>query len=114
MLWPIEVLQRTFLVNISTNTLLRWLKLPEFDAAYRAARRAAVSQTNARFQQATGAAGMTVLKLMVDPNAPAAVKLRAAECVLNHATKAIELEDILERLSALEGLAGASKPAWKG
>ena len=60
--------------HIGTNTLLRWMKLPEFDVAYRQARRAAVSQSNARFQQATGAAAMTVLKLMVDANAPPAVR----------------------------------------
>src|SRR5712691_10187303 len=55
-------------VGINPNTLLRWMKLPEFEKAYLAARRAAVSQTNARFQQATGAAASIVLKLMVDPN----------------------------------------------
>jgi hypothetical protein len=34
-----------------------------------------------RHRQATGAAASMVLKLMVDPNVPAAVRLRAAECV---------------------------------
>ena len=43
-------------VAVSVKTLLRWQKLPEFAAAYREARRAAVSQANARLQQATGAA----------------------------------------------------------
>ena len=76
--------------------------MPEFDRAYREARRAAVSQTNARFQQATGAAAMTVLKLMVDTTAPPAVRLRAAECVLDYAAKAIEIEDIAVRVTELE------------
>ena len=40
---------------IGTQTLLRWLKIPEFDAAYRQARRAAFSQSTARLQQAIGA-----------------------------------------------------------
>jgi transposase-like protein len=31
-------------IGIGTQTLLRWLKIPEFDEAYRKARRAAVSQ----------------------------------------------------------------------
>ena len=56
----------------------------------------------ARLQQATGAASAAVLRLMVDANAPAAVRLRAAECVLNHAAKAIESEDIEVRVSELE------------
>jgi hypothetical protein len=88
--------------HIGTNTLLRWLQLPEFKAEYRKARREAVGQTMARMQQATGAAGSIVLKLMTDPNVPAAVRLRAAECVLDRATKGIELEDIEPRLAELE------------
>ena len=43
-------------VGISSNTLLKWMKLPQFEKEYRGARRAAVSQTNARFQGHTGAA----------------------------------------------------------
>ena len=95
--------------GIGTQTLLRWLKLPEFQAAYREARRQAVQQAVARLQQATGAAAITVLKLMTDPNVPAAVKLRAAECVFAHAIKGIELEDIETRLTELERAAGATK-----
>jgi len=95
--------------GIGTQTLLRWLKLPEFQAAYREARRQAVQQAVARLQQATGAAAITVLKLMTDPNVPAAVKLRAAECVFAHAIKGIELEDIESRLTELERAAGATK-----
>jgi transposase-like protein len=80
--------------GIGTQTLIRWLKLPEFQAEYREARRAAVSQSNARLQQATSAAVSTLLKVMVDPNAPAAARVRAADCVLDHAKHATENEDI--------------------
>ena len=89
-------------VNLNPNTLLRWLQLPEFRDAYLKARREAVGQSIARLQQATGAAAITVLKLMTDPNAPAAVRLRAAECVFAHAIKGVELEDIETRLTQLE------------
>ena len=89
-------------VNLNPNTLLRWLQIPEFREAYLQARREAVGQAIARMQQATGAAAITVLRLMTDPNAPAAVKLRAAECVFAHAIKGIELEDIEVRLAELE------------
>ena len=78
-------------VGIGTATLLRWQKDPEFQKAYRDARRAAHSQSIARLQQATSAAATTLLKVMVDPATPASTKVRAAECVLNHAEKAIEL-----------------------
>ncbi len=58
-------------VDLSAKTLLRWLKRPEFQTAYRAARWDAFSQSIARLQQASGAAVSTMLKIMVDPNAPA-------------------------------------------
>lgn len=89
-------------VTVSVKTLLRWLKLPEFQLAYAEARRAAVSQANARLQRATGAASTAILKMMVDPAVPPAVRFRAAECVLNQAQKWIELEDVLVRLEVLE------------
>jgi hypothetical protein len=93
-----------------TRTLLRWLKLPEFEAAYLKARREAVSQAIARLQQATGAAGATMLKLMTDPNVPAAVRLRAAESVFGLAVKGIEIEEIEMRLSVLEQAAPKAQP----
>jgi transposase-like protein len=100
-------------VGIGTNTLLRWLKLPEFQAAYRQARREAFSQSVARLQQASGAAVSTLLKIMVDPNAPASTRVRAADSVLDHGAKAIELEDIEVRVTELERAAETSKPGWK-
>src|SRR5579884_3940691 len=88
--------------GIGTRTLLRWLRVPDFQKAYREARRAAFSQCIARLQQGTSAAATTLLKTMIDPNTPASVRVRAAECVLNHAAKTIEMEDIEARLSELE------------
>lgn len=88
--------------GVGYKTLLRWLEIPEFRNRYMEARRKAVHQAIARLQQATGAASLTILKLMTDPNVPAAVKLRAAESVIDHAIKAIEMEDIEARLAALE------------
>jgi hypothetical protein len=95
--------------KIGPNTLLRWLQMPEFRAAYLKARREAVQQAIARLQQNTGAASITVLKLMTDPNVPAAIRLRAAVCVLEHAIKGIEQEEIEARLAALEQALEAAK-----
>ena len=98
-------------VGISTATLMRWQKEPEFQAAYRQARREAFGQATARLQQASGAAVATLLKIMVDVNAPHSTRVRAADCVLDRAGKAIEIEDIEARVSELERAAEASKPA---
>ncbi len=89
-------------INVAPSTLLRWMKEPEFSTAYRDARRAAFSQSIARLQQATGAAVTTLLKVMVDPSTPPSTKVRAADSVLDHSAKAIEIEDIEARVTELE------------
>jgi len=95
--------------GIGTTTLIRWQKDPEFDAAYRAARRAAFGQSIARLQQASGAAVTTLLKVMVDSATPASTKVRAADSVLDHSAKSIEIEEIEERLAALEQASGKTR-----
>jgi hypothetical protein len=94
--------------KISSRTLYRWQQEPEFNAAYRKARRAAFGQAAARLQQASGAAVSTLLKVMVDAGTPASTKVRAADRVLDHAAKALELEDIAARVAALEQAAQQS------
>ena len=96
-------------VKVTPRTLYRWMKEPEFDAAYRAARRAAFGQSVARLQQASGAAVSTLLKVMVDPTTPASTKVRAADSVLGHTAKAIELEDIEARVADLERAQGSKR-----
>ena len=96
-------------VGIGATTLLRWLKVPEFQTAYREARRAAFGQAVARLQQGTSAAATTLLKTMIDPVTPASVRVRAAEAIFNHAAKAIEIEDIDARVTALEQAAETQK-----
>jgi hypothetical protein len=89
-------------VGIGANTLLRWQREPEFDKAYKAARRAAFGQGTARLQQASGAAVSTVLKIMLDQQATSSTRLRAAEMALSLGAKAIEIEDVAARVSELE------------
>ncbi|HEY1218664.1 MAG TPA: hypothetical protein VGF03_06975 [Bryobacteraceae bacterium] len=100
-------------VGVSPNALLRWQQDPEFDAAFRKARRAAYGQTTARLHQASSAAVSAVLKIMVDGSAPASTRLRAADIVLAHTAKAIEIEDIEARVAELERSLGES-PAQRG
>lgn len=92
-------------IGVSPATLMRWQKLPEFQTAYREAKRAAYGQAVARLQQGTSAAATTLLKMLIDPNTPASVRVRAAEAIFNHSAKAIEIEDIEARVTALEAAA---------
>ena len=96
-------------VGVSVPTLMRWQKLPEFQAAYREARRAAYSQAVAKLQQGATAAATTLLKVMLDQSTPASVRVRAAECIMNHSSKAIEIEDVEARVTELEQSVGAEK-----
>lgn len=85
----------------------------EFESAYRAARRDAFKQSIARLQQATSAAVTTLLKVMVDPGTPASTKVRAADRVLDHAARAIEIEDVEASVTELERAADASGRGYR-
>jgi transposase-like protein len=88
--------------GIATQTLVRWMKVPEFSAAYREARREAFGQSIARLQQASSAAVSTLLKVMIDQASPPSTRVRAADSVLSHGAKSMEIEDIAARVAALE------------
>jgi hypothetical protein len=92
-------------VDVSTKTLLRWQKEPEFDNAYREAKRAAFGQSIARLHHLSSAAVSTLGKIMLDSAMPPATRVRAADSILDHATKAIEIEGIEARVMALEAAA---------
>jgi hypothetical protein len=96
-------------VNISPKTLLRWQREPEFDVAYRKAKRAAFSQSIARLHHLSSAAVSTLGKVMLDSSTPPATRVRAADSILGHTAKAIEIEDVEARVAELE----RSLELWK-
>ena len=92
-------------IGISSVTAWRITKTTEFQEEYRQARREAFSQALGRLQQAASAATSTLLKIMVDATAPPASRVRAANCILEHAANALEVEDLQVRLAKLEQVA---------
>ena len=96
------------IADIALRTLYRWLADPEFNKAYRRAKRAAFGQAISRLQQGSAAAATVMLKLMVDGTVPPSTRLRAADCVFGHARNAIETEEIEARVAALEQAAELS------
>jgi hypothetical protein len=88
---------------------VRWLKQEDFNTEYREARRAAFMQAIARLQQVSSLAVSLLMKMLGDPNAPAAVRVRAADSVLKHARCGTEIEDILVRMSEIERAMNAAK-----
>jgi hypothetical protein len=96
-------------IGIGTHTLLRWMKVPEFQGAYREAKREAFGQSIARMHYLTSAAVSTLGKIMLDSSTPPATRVRAADSILDHTIKAIETKDIDARVTELERSAELSK-----
>jgi hypothetical protein len=88
--------------GVSEPTAHRWLREAAFEVAYRAARREAVHQAIARLQWAASTAVSLLIDIIKDEQAHASLRLRAAEKVIDHALKAVELEDLEARVVALE------------
>jgi hypothetical protein len=88
--------------GISTATAWRRTQDPEFQDQLRKARREAFSQSVGRLQQAGPAAVNTLLRVMADPAAAAASKVRAASQVLEISVRAMELDDLEGRIARLE------------
>ena len=96
-------------VGISAKTLLRWQKEPEFNRAFLAAQRAAFGQAIGRLHHLSSAAVTTLGKVMLEPGTPPATRVRAADSILDHTIKAIEIEGLEARLTELERAAEANK-----
>jgi hypothetical protein len=70
---------------------------------------AAFAQSIARLHHLSSAAVSTLGKVMLDSTTPPATRVRAADSILDHATKAIEIEDMEARVTDLERAAEQSK-----
>ena len=96
-------------LGVNAATVHRWLGEPAFADAYRDARRAAVGQAVTRLQQVSGGAVAVLVQVMADKSTPAGTRVNAAKTVLEFSFRAVELEDLAERIAALETQMG-SKP----
>lgn len=90
------------LSGIPERSLYRYLRTPHFADAYRRARTEQVRQAVCQVQRMATKAATTLDTLLGDPVAKGAVKVTAAKVILDTALRAVELEDLEARLSALE------------
>jgi hypothetical protein len=86
--------------GVGERTLLRWLQRQDFKRAFREARRQIVEGSIATLQATTGEGVETLRRNLT--NESASVQVRAAIAILDHAVKAVELVDLMERVEALE------------
>src|SRR5262245_25809567 len=95
--------------GVSASTVKRWLKEPEFRAAYRQARRELVEGAVGRVQAATGQAVDTLLAV-AKGGVKDADRVRAAVALLDHAFRGLTDADALHG----EREAGAASPMDTG
>src|SRR5262249_54898686 len=88
--------------GVGETTLHRWFRLPAFQAAYRQARRAIVEGAIGRLQQSASKAVQTLERDLDCGHS--SNEIRAALGLLDHAVKAIQLLDVVERVEELECL----------
>jgi hypothetical protein len=88
--------------GISPVTLWRLLRKPAFQRALLEARREAFAQAIGRLQHGSPAAVTMLLRIICDTTAPAASRVRAAQCVLESTARGIALQDLEVRLRELE------------
>jgi transposase-like protein len=91
-------------IGVDDATLWRWLQDKDFHNAYRAARRESVSQAIARLQQASSEAVNTLREIVKDKGQPAPARVSAAKAILEFSIKAVEIEDMAERLAQVEAI----------
>jgi transposase-like protein len=90
--------------GVNPSTVFRWLQDEEFHAAYMKARHDSVKNAVAKLQSSAGDAVAVLTEIMNDKTAVVYARLTAAKSVLELSFKAIELEDLAQRVEELESL----------
>jgi hypothetical protein len=103
------VLQAAQRTGVGDTTLWRWMKEPEFQAAYKDARRQVMNTAIGRIQDTCTEAVETLRAIMQDTNASASSRVSAAKSVLEIGLRAMELQDMEERITQLEDIAQANR-----
>jgi hypothetical protein len=94
---------------VSYASLKAWLKRPAFAAAYAAARKEVLAGTVNLLTKYSAAAVTVLAKNLVAEKA--ADQIRAACAILDHCFRAVELQDLAERVQLLEERARAEGKA---
>ncbi len=88
--------------GIPQRTIYQWLERPEFSMAYRRARREAFAHAMSIAQRYSPHAIQTLVKIMADNSTASASRVAAATALLKFSRDSIELDDLSQRIEALE------------
>ena len=86
--------------GVASVTMWRWLKMPQFQAEYRAARWQVVESAITMLQHATGQAVETLTKNLTCEQP--SVEVRAALAIIDQTMKTVDFIEVENRLSAIE------------
>ena len=89
-------------IGVDESTVYRWLREPAFTQMYRDARREAFRHAISLTQKYAPHAVQTLMKVASDPAASHSAKVAAATALLKFSRESIELDDVVERVEALE------------
>jgi hypothetical protein len=95
-------------VGVDEATLWRWLQDKDFHAAYMTARRETVQHALARLQQVSTEAVNTLREVMRDKTAKGSERVSAAKAIIEYSMKAVEIEDLAQRVEELESVMAAT------
>jgi len=90
------------IVKISRSTMYRYFNDPLFDKELKAAKRQMVNRAVMRLNQSCGDASRALAEICRNKAAPPSSRVSAAREILNQSMKAIELEEIEQRITILE------------
>lgn len=88
--------------GVNEASIYRWLKLETFQRAYKDLRREAVKLAISKLQRATAEAVEVLSEVMKGKENIPSARVSAAKTIIEQAFKATELEDLAERIEALE------------
>ncbi len=100
--------------GIPQRTLYNWLQDEKFMSALRKARRDGFSTAVAMTVRYAPVAVTALVKVVTDQKTPAAARVRAATALLDFGTAFVELEDVVQRVAALELALKAKESAPEG
>ena len=89
-------------VGVNESTIWRWMREQAFQEALQEAKHRMVAQAFIKLQQAAGEAVETLRTIITDKAAPASSRVGAAKTVLEFAVRVAKIEEIENRLDALE------------
>lgn len=102
MLETTSIEQACEVAGINKNTAYKYLKDELFLKEYRALRRELMQQVTTALQKSSSDAVETLKEIMSDKDASTGARRQAAKDILDMAYKAIDIDDVQERLEIIE------------